>query len=269
MAAIIFDGHTHSHYSVDGSETIQTMCNAALKAGVRGISVTDHCDLGVHALPDWRERLLGVAAEIEHAQELFHGQLHLFHGVELGQANHDMATAQQVLSLSKYDVVLGSLHNLYQTEDFYYLQQKICDKKSLLNRYFEELVQLSKLDTFDVLAHITYAYRYMGYGKEIPPVQSFEPLLRELFTSLAKNGKALELNTSGLYRSPKARAMPDLWELKLFKECGGEMVAIGSDAHIATNIGRGILEGQELLREAGFSYQTVYQARKPVLYKLD
>ena len=269
MTAIIFDGHTHSRYSGDGSETIEAMCLAAIKAGVRGIAVTDHCDLGMHALPDWRERLMGAAAEIEQMKERYKGRLQLFHGVELGQAIHDLVGAQQVLSLFKYDVVLGSLHNLYQTEDFYFLQKKTCDKQSLLYRYFEELVQLAKTDTFDVLAHITYAYRYMGYGKEIPPVQSFEPFLRELFTALAQNGKALELNTSGLYRNPKARAMPDLWELKLFKECGGEMVAIGSDAHIATNIGRGIIEGHALLREAGFSYQTVYQARKPVLYRLD
>ncbi|HWP51247.1 MAG TPA: histidinol-phosphatase HisJ family protein [Clostridia bacterium] len=269
MAALIFDGHTHSHHSFDGSETVRSMCKAAIEAGVRGLTVTDHCDLGVYALPDWRERIQGSAAEVKMMREQLHDKLVLSFGVELGQAVHDMPTAQQVLALADYDVVLGSLHNLYQTEDFYFLQQKTCDKKALVGRYFEELLQLTKADTFDVLAHITYAYRYMGYGKEVPQVQSFEPLLREIFSTLAQNGKALELNTSGLYRNPKARAMPELWELKLFKECGGEMVALGSDAHFAINIGRGIEEGQMLLREAGFSYQTVYQQRKPVLYKLD
>lgn len=269
MAAFIFDGHTHSQHSFDGSETIEAMCQAAIEAGVYGLTVTDHCDLGVYALPDWRERLLSAAAEIKTAQERLQGRLVLLHGVELGQAVHDMQTAGQVLGLTTYDVVLGSLHNLYQTEDFYFLQEKTCDKKALLERYFEELLQLAKTNTFDVLAHITYAYRYMGYGEEIPPVQSFEPLLRELFKTLAQNGKGLELNTSGLYRSPKAHAMPDLWELKLFKECGGEFVALGSDAHIVANIGRGIEEGQALLQAASFSYQAVYQARKPVLYKLD
>ncbi len=267
--AIVFDGHTHSHHSFDGSETIEAMCRAAVAAGVRGLTVTDHCDLGVYALPDWRERLLGAAAEIETVRARFKGRLTLSYGVELGQAIHDMPAALQVLALADYDVVLGSLHNLYQTEDFYFLQAKTGDKKALLERYFEELLQLTKTDTFDVLAHITYAYRYMGYGDHIPPVRSFEPLLREIFTALAQNGKALELNTSGLYRSPKARAMPDLWELKLFKACGGELVALGSDAHIAANIGRGIKEGQALLREAGFTYQAAYQARKPVPYKLD
>lgn len=269
MAALIFDGHTHSHHSFDGSETVQAMCKAAIEAGVYGLTVTDHCDLGVYALPDWRERLLGAAAEIAIAKDRLPGRLTLSHGVELGQAIHDTATAQEVLALTDYDVVLGSLHNLYQTEDFYFLQAKTCDKTALVSRYFQELLQLAKTDTFDVLAHITYAYRYMGYEKEVPSVQSFEPLLRELFTTLAQSGKALELNTSGLYRNPKARAMPDLWELKLFKECGGELVALGSDAHIAANIGRGIKEGQALLREAGFAYQAAYQARKPVLYKLD
>lgn len=267
--AIIFDGHTHSRHSFDGSETIEAMCRAAVAAGVRGLTVTDHCDLGAYALPDWRERLLGAAAEVETVRERFQGRLTLSYGVELGQAIHDMPAARQALALADYDVVLGSLHNLYQTEDFYFLQAETPDKKALLERYFEELLQLASTDTFDVLAHITYAYRYMGYGSDVPPVRSFEPLLREIFTVLAQNGKALELNTSGLYRSPKACAMPDLWELKLFKACGGELVALGSDAHIAANIGRGIKEGQALLREAGFAYQAVYQSRKPERYKLD
>lgn len=267
--ANIFDGHTHSRHSFDGSETVAAMCEAAIAAGIQGLTVTDHCDLGVYLLPDWRERLVGSAAEVKAARARFEGQLTLSYGVELGQAIHDMAGARQVLTMADYDVVLGSLHNLYQTEDFYFLQAKTGDKKALLERYFEELLQLAKTDTFDVLAHITYAYRYMGYGDHIPPVQSFEPMLREIFAALAQNGKALELNTSGLYRSPKARAMPDLWELKLFKACGGELVALGSDAHLAANIGRGLEEGQALLREAGFAYQAVYQARKPVLYELD
>lgn len=269
MAAMIFDGHTHSQHSFDGSETIKDMCKAAVEAGVRGLTVTDHCDLGTYALPDWRERLLGAASEIDTVRGCLQGQMTLSFGVELGQAAHDMPMAQQVLALADYDVALGSLHNISQTEDFFFLQEKPYDKQAMLTQYFTELLELAKTDTFDVLAHITYAYRYMGYGKEVPPVQCFEPLLREIFTALAQNGKALELNTSGLYRNPKARAMPDLWELKLFKECGGELVALGSDAHVASNIGRGIEEGQALLREAGFSYQAVYQARKPVLYKLD
>lgn len=265
----IFDGHTHSHHSFDGRETVEAMCRAAVSTGICGLTVTDHCDLGVQALPDWRERVLGSVREVQAVRGRFEGQLTLCCGVELGQAIHDMPMARQVLAMADYDVVLGSLHNLYETGDFYFLQDSTCDKKALLRQYFEELLALAKTDTFDVLAHLTYAYRYMGYGCDVLPVQSFEPLLREIFTVLAQNGKALELNTSGLYRSPKARAMPDLWELKLFKACGGEFVALGSDAHIATNIGQGLAEGQALLREAGFMYQAVYRARKPVLYKLD
>ncbi len=267
--AKIFDGHTHSHHSFDGRETVGAMCEAAIAAGITGLTVTDHCDLGVYALPDWRARLLGSAAEVHAARAQFEGRLTLCFGVELGQAIHDIETARQVLALCDYDAVLGSLHNLHLTEDFYFLQSKTDDKKALLARYFEELLALAKTDTFDVLAHITYAYRYMGYGGDTPPVQSFEPQLREIFTTLAQSGKALELNTSGLYRSPKARAIPDLWELKLFRACGGELVALGSDAHTADNIGRGLKEGQALLREAGFLYHAAYQARKPVLYKLD
>ena len=44
-----YDLHTHSRYSFDGDKTpageIDAMAKAAISAGLRGIAVTDHCDI--------------------------------------------------------------------------------------------------------------------------------------------------------------------------------------------------------------------------------
>ena len=41
---MIFDTHTHSKYSADGSAEPQEMLQAALRGGLAGLCVTDHFD---------------------------------------------------------------------------------------------------------------------------------------------------------------------------------------------------------------------------------
>lgn len=264
----IFDGHTHSHHSFDGCETVLDMLLAAEKAGVEQLSITDHHDLGIYFLDDWQSRFEGLRDEISAVRESRKSPVKICFGIELGQAMHDEAATKKALSLFDFDIVIGSLHNVRDTEDFYFLTDKELDKADLLRRYFSEQLELARKGDFDVLAHITYAYRYLGYRNDIPSVREFEPLLRGIFSALAERGKSLEVNTSGLYRQPPHPAMPDLWELKLYRECGGEMVSLGSDAHKAENIGREIAAAQQLLQQAGFKYQTVFASRKPQMIKL-
>ena len=46
--------------------------------------------------------------------------------------------------------------------------------------------------------------------------------------------------------------MPTLELLKLYRDCGGRLMTIGSDAHAPVNLGKGIRQGYALLRAAGF-----------------
>ena len=56
---------------------------------------------------------------------------------------------------------------------------------------------------------------------------------------------------------------PTLTELRLYRECGGEIVTIGSDAHYPRHVGVGVAQGQALLREAGFRFITAFEKRVP------
>ena len=79
----------------------------------------------------------------------------------------------------------------------------------------------------------------------------------------AEKGRGMEVNT---YRG---RTLED-WRpiLAMFRACGGEIVTVGSDAHVPTGVGKGIPEAYELIREAGFSYVAGYHRRKPVFHKI-
>ena len=56
--------------------------------------------------------------------------------------------------------------------------------------------------------------------------------------------------------------------LKRYRELGGEILTIGSDAHIPEDLGADFEQTRELLKECGFSYYTVFRKRKPVYLPL-
>ena len=57
---------------------------------------------------------------------------------------------------------------------------------------------------------------------------------------------------------------PCLEVLKFYKELGGELVTVGSDAHDANLVGRGIAEAYEMMRAAEYKYVTYYQKHQPM-----
>ena len=57
--------------------------------------------------------------------------------------------------------------------------------------------------------------------------------------------------------------------LKGYYAQGGRLVTLGSDAHCTEDLGKGIDQGLELLKAAGFREFAVYEKRKPVLLPLE
>ncbi len=263
-----YDSHTHSHFSFDGSESVEVLCRAAIEKGLEGICITDHCDLGRYSIENWESQMSGSVLETLEARERYRGVLEVTVGIELGQPQEEQLAAARALALESYDFVIGSLHNLPDTDDFYYLNPQKMDVKRLLTRYFDEVLKIVHWNGFDSLGHITYPLRYIaGEGGVKINLSDYEEQLREIMKELAQRGKALEINTSGL-RQRLGETMPGAYCLKLFKECGGEYVTIGSDAHQAEHVGTGFLEAARLLTAHGFGYLTFYRSRRPVMLAL-
>lgn len=268
MQSPVFDSHMHSLHSPDAAGPVDALCRAALQKGLTGIAVTDHCDLGRQRPPDWQERLDGSLRDIQTAADAYRGKLEVRAGVELGQPLHEPELAREVLS-RPLDVVLASVHNLRGIDDFFDLGRGAAKKRELLTRYFDELLTMAEQADFDVLTHLTYPYCYLGYDAGTPPIAEFEEALRAVFSALARRGKALEVNTSRILRpGASGLAMPEAWELSLYRECGGELVTLGSDAHRADWVASGLKEGTALLKRTGFSQQVFFRGRKPFFYPL-
>ena len=55
---------------------------------------------------------------------------------------------------------------------------------------------------------------------------------------------------------------------KRYKELGGELITIGSDAHRPEDIGFAYDRTEALLKELGYKYYAVYKQRLPEMYNL-
>lgn len=62
---------------------------------------------------------------------------------------------------------------------------------------------------------------------------------------MAQAGRAIEVNTWC------GRTVTQ-WQplLELYRDCGGELITLGSDAHRPEDVGKGIAQAQELLRQS-------------------
>lgn len=259
----ILDLHTHSDSSPDAEHSVSLMCEHALRRGIRGIAVTDHCECDAYLKDGYNITSAQSLFQAGKARHIFEGQMIVLLGIELGQPILDLRAAKDALSRPSLDFVLASMHNLRDKQDFYYLDytKRENEPYALLEEYFDSLIRIVQWGNFDSLAHLTYPLRYMvgKYGLNID-ISRFYDRIDCIFKGLIEKGKALEVNTSGLRQELKT-TMPDLELLRRYRAMGGELLTIGSDAHRAEDVGAGIADGMALALEAGFRFTTLYQGR--------
>lgn len=259
----IIDLHIHTDSSFDGHHSAMFLCESAESAGLRALAFTDHIEID-----RYREDRFDVTARDSYfhaanARSAFSGKLIVGIGVELGQPVYDAETAKELLSVFNYDLVIGSVHNLRGMKDFCDLDYETegADYEKLLDEYFDEEIALAKWNDFDTLGHLTYPLRYIvGEQKKDVDLKKYADKIDTVLRTVAENGKALEINTSGL-RQPYGVTMPELDIVKRFRELGGEFVTVGSDAHYAKDLGAGIEEGMKIAKAAGFSCISLFKNR--------
>lgn len=263
----LMDCHTHTLASFDAECSGPQLARAAAAAGLSALCFTDHYDLNTPEEAQYDPPLSRCQATL--AQQEMGTRLEIGWGVELGQGHHFPDRAQAALDRWDYDFVIGSVHHVRDKPDFYFLSystEQAC--AALLTQYFDELLELARLGTFDVLGHLTYPLRYMKRAGFFPDLTPFTDRITALFRLLAETGRGIEVNTSGLSPGDLGETLPPLSLLRLYRDCGGELVTVGSDSHIPQNCGSHIAHGQALLRQAGFRYICWYRRRVPRFFPL-
>ncbi len=267
------DVHSHTKISPDSEAQLLDMARAAIRAGLEELCATDHCDLlGLEGEPvtffDWP----AAKAQYRAVKAAMGDRLVLRLGLELGSAPCDPAAARDILAQGgeELDFVLGSLHNWIGMEGGHDLSfsnyrgsPELCRRamESTLDHTWTLVKECP--DCYDSLAHIVYPLRYIRRDGGELSIGEYEDRVRAIFTEVARTGHALEVN---VYRGKDLDSWPPL--LAWFKECGGELVTVGADAHRPEHVALGIPQALDMLKAAGFDYVTTYERRRPVLHKL-
>lgn len=261
----MFDFHMHSRVSFDGHDTGEALVKAALAAGLKEICFTDHLDydplgtMGVLAFDT-----AAYNAEYDHLEL---PGLKIRRGMEFGLARNNQAQFKEDLQRRPFDFVLGSIHFVDDLDVYF---EEFWRGKTVFEaerRYLEETLACVQVhDDFDVLAHLTYigktnahpAPRCVPYGEHME-------LIDEILRVLVQKGKGLEMNTSGVDRC--GGFLPTADYFRRFKELGGEIVTVGSDAHSIDRVGQYSHQACEILTDI-FGYVCTFEDRKPIFHKL-
>ena len=258
------------------------MIERAMELDLAAYAVTDHCECNCwypkehyentelfdyfNYKDDFEASLSAVTA----LKEEYKG-FNLLCGTELGQPLADLEIAEKCIADSRLDFVISSVHQIKDEKDFFYINyyhMTTAEINNLLERYFSEVYELCKWGKFDVLGHLTYCLRYMKIRNGITPnMKLFDEIIAESLRTLADKGKGIEINTSGI-RQGFGTTFPSLKYIKLFRELGGKIISIGSDAHKVRDLGANIAEGAELAKAAGFNEICYFRKRQPVFIRI-
>lgn len=262
---IFSDFHTHSTFSTDGTDKLVEMANSAVEKGLKTICFTEHNDFDYPG----GEFLLDTDAyknELLRVREQLSGKIEVLFGVELGLMKHLGERLREYLDGRGFDFVIGSSH-LIDGKDPYFPEYfaELGQKNGVL-RYFESIVEnIGAFSDFDVYGHLDYAVRYSP-EKCYNPVD-YREIIDEILRKIVSLGKGIEINTAGL-RKGLSHANPHPFILKRYRELGGEIITVGSDAHNTADIVADFDLAESFLKDAGFEFYTVFRQRKPHFVKL-
>ena len=166
------------------------------------------------------------------------------------------------------DFVIGSMHRLsakYDFVDLYYFNpENEAQAREGMEDYLELVNNLARWGQFSVLGHLTLPLRYLNENRGFSlSFDGYEYEIEQILRILIANGCGIEVNTNR-GNTP----LPDAKWLKLYRQLGGEIITLGSDAHSSEYIGCAISQGQTLLKECGFTRFCTFERRSPIWHTL-
>lgn len=260
------DYHMHSSFSGDCTTPAENMIEGAILKGLTTICFTEHLDLDFP-----RESGLDFGLDIEGYQkknaelkERYRDQIEILFGIELGLQSHLKTAYEEIVNAYPFDFVIGSGH-LVRGRDPYV--PAVFEEKSeelIYRSYFQEMAENLKIfSNIDTCGHLDYIVRYGPNKNKNYTYEQYQEEIDEVLHILIEKQIALEVNSAGYkYGLGQPHPLPEI--LKKYREMGGELLTIGSDAHEPRHLAYDFDKVKEVLSDCGFRYYTVFRQRKAV-----
>lgn len=262
---MLWDTHMHCRFSGDSEADPEDMIAAAQAAGLDGICFTDHLDYDFPSDPPDLFLLDPDAYEqaIHALAKKYEGIFPVRCGIEVGVQPHLHEKLHDVVRMHDFDQVICSSHAIDGKDPYYKTFFEGREEQAAYRRYFESILEnLEGYSDFDVYGHIDYVVRYGPNTNKFYSYDSYGDVLDAILKKLIDMGKGIEINTGGFkYGLGHPNPCEDI--LKHYRSYGGEIITIGSDAHEPKHVAYDFAKVPQILREAGFTYYTVFEKRRP------
>ena len=284
------DYHLHCEYSDDSNEPMENQIQEAITLGLDEMCFTDHVDYGIKRDWDDPEGII-IRHAIEHGKEVdlvlanvnypkyfealnmyqkkYASSISIKKGLEFGIQSITVDAYEKLYASYQDDLdfVLFSMHQVnnleFWTQDF----QKEKTQKQYNDEYYKEIYQTMQIfHHYSCLAHLDLLARYDENG--IYPFENEKDIIAEILKYAIRDGKGIEINTSswkyGLKDTQPSRAI-----LKLYKDLGGKIITVGSDAHETKYLASHIKDAYAILKnEIGINEICTFDHMQPIFHKI-
>ena len=273
-AGLLPDMHTHSNHSHDCRVPLREMRAAQEAKNTRLAAVTNHADVGFYKTREELSHLTRAFEETVMLNARNNSPCRLLTGVEIGDGVFAPEMMRCAESLCDYDVIIGSVHCaekdgvLYAYSRTNFSEESDRDVDEFLGEYFKNLKKTVEIGDFDILAHLTCPLRYVvGRSGKKADIAKYDGIITEILKEIIKKGIALELNTSSLSLA-LGDFVPSTDILVKYRELGGYLITLGSDAHILTEASANFERAKKHLKALGFENVFYYKNRRAYQCKL-
>lgn len=285
------DYHLHCEFSDDSKERMEKQIERGIELGLDEMCFTDHVDYGIKK--DWSEGNIewrpgdtmssGVQkmdplanvnypeyfSKLDRMKETYKGQIVLKKGLEFGIQTITVDQYKKLYQTYKneLDFVLLSMHQVnnleFWTQDF----QRGKTQKEYNEEYYREIYEVQKVfKDYSVLAHLDLIIRYDKNG--VYPFEKVKDMIAEILKLAIADGKGIELNTSS-WKYGLKDTQPSRDILRLYKDLGGKIITVGSDAHVSRMLADHLDEGYRILKEEiGFKEICTFDKMVPIFHTL-
>lgn len=288
---MLADYHVHTEFSDDSREPMEEQAKRAVSLGLQEMCFTDHVDYGIKK--DWGEGGIeyrggdGIGLAAEELQPLanvdypkyfakfsrvktdFAKEIDLRCGLEFGVQVETIPQYEDLYGryADKLDFVLLSIHQVENKEFWNQEFQQGRSQQEYNERYYQEMYDvMKKFKNYSVLAHLNLISRYDKQGEY--PFAHVRDMVAEILKLAIADGKGIELNTSSWHYGLDD-TMPARDILRLYKDLGGRIITIGSDAHSTKYLADHLEAARAILRdEIGMQEIYTFKNREPLGHKL-
>jgi histidinol-phosphatase (PHP family) len=255
---IMVDSHMHTPLCKHAIGEPEEYAQVGYERGLAGITFTCHCPMPRKYSPEMRmsdAEFPTYVQLVERARQAWEGQLEIRLGLESDYFPGYEDWLEKLHARANFHYILGSVHPQFlEWRNAYFDGDAIASQRS----YFEQLADAAESGLFDCLAHPDLIKYLFPKGWDPHAVQDS---ISDSLDRIAKTGIAMELNTSGLYKSIREMSPGEGILTEIAKR--DIPVVLGSDSHTPTRVSDRFLSALGQLTRLGFEQVWYFHERQP------